>query len=93
MRVNNLKQLHKSHLLLIQFFSDFYKGIIRENGSYTPHCCSGPLIELLQTLSVELDFDFNLYLSPDGSHGRKDPTTGNWTGMIKELIEGKQHQC
>ena len=48
-------------------------------------------MDLLQTLSNELDFDYQLYLSPDGSFGGKDAETGNWTGMVKELLDGKNY--
>jgi len=38
---------------------------------------------------VELNFDFQIYISPDGQYGAYDPERGNWTGLVKELIDGK----
>ena len=72
----------------IYSITDFYRGIMVESRGYTLHCCEGLAMDLLQTLSNELDFDYQLYLSPDGSFGALDAETGNWTGMVKELLDG-----
>lgn len=48
-------------------------------------------MDVLQSLSNELDFDFQLYLVPDGKFGAFDPEVANWTGMVKELLDRKYH--
>ena len=61
----------------------------RNNCSYTLLCCAGLSIDLLQSLSNELGFDYNLYLSPDGSYGAPDHNTGEWSGMVREILDGE----
>jgi len=46
-------------------------------------------MDLLQSLADQLDFNYRLYISPDGSFGAYNNVTGNWTGMVKEIMDGK----
>ena len=48
----------------------------------------GFLIDLMHGIADKLKFDFVLYESPDGNYGSKDAKTGEWNGMIRELIVG-----
>ena len=48
----------------------------------------GFLIDLMHGIADKLKFDFALYESPDGNYGSKDAKTGEWNGMIRELIVG-----
>lgn len=47
----------------------------------------GFLIDMTTEIAKRLDFRYELYLSPDGNYGSKDDT-GEWNGMIRELIVG-----
>ncbi len=53
----------------------------------------GYLIDLITEISKKLNFEFELYVSPDGNYGSKN-SEGDWNGMIRELIVGVSHsQC
>lgn len=45
-------------------------------------------MDVLHSLSSDLDFGYQLYLVPDGTFGAFDTNLGNWTGMVKELMDG-----
>ena len=47
----------------------------------------GFLVDLLNEIAHKLNFQFELYKSPDGNYGSRTEN-GSWNGMIKELIEG-----
>ncbi len=51
----------------------------------------GYLIDLIQKISEELKFDYNLYESPDGNYGSSN-ADGTWNGMINELIIGVRYR-
>lgn len=44
---------------------------------------------MLKSLAAELQFDYQLYIVPDGQFGAYDQDYGNWSGLVKELIDGK----
>ena len=48
----------------------------------------GFLVDLMYGIADRLKFDFTLYESPDGNYGSRNAETGEWNGMIKELIVG-----
>jgi len=48
----------------------------------------GYLLDLVTVLAGRLNFDFTLSLVGDGKYGTYDETTGQWTGMIGEVISG-----
>ena len=50
----------------------------------------GYLIDLITEISKKLNFEFELYVSPDGNYGSKN-IEGDWNGMIRELIVGVSH--
>ncbi|KAL4223136.1 Glutamate receptor ionotropic [Mactra antiquata] len=58
------------------------------NGTVS-YCCTGLCIEVLEKLKQELHFDYILYEVPDGQWGVKNHTTGEWNGLIRELIDDK----
>lgn len=63
-----------------------------ENGGgldYRLQCCEGFSIDLLKTLSSELEVDFQLYLVPDGQFGAFDDQKNRWSGLVRELIDSK----
>ncbi|KAK8767268.1 hypothetical protein V5799_005943 [Amblyomma americanum] len=51
---------------------------------------SGFCVDLLNKLSKELDFTYELYVAPDGSRGVQNES-GHWNGMMGEVISGKAH--
>ncbi|XP_077980092.1 glutamate receptor ionotropic, NMDA 2B-like [Glandiceps talaboti] len=57
-------------------------------GAFYTMCCSGYCIELLQILSRDLKFTYDLYLVDDDLYGvRYD--NGSWNGIVRDLIDGK----
>lgn len=47
----------------------------------------GFCIDLLQAIADELGFNYELYLVPDNRFGAEDVTTGEWSGLVRELID------
>uniref|UniRef100_A0A4W5QYW7 Glutamate receptor n=1 Tax=Hucho hucho TaxID=62062 RepID=A0A4W5QYW7_9TELE len=47
----------------------------------------GYCIDLLRELASILGFSYELRLVEDGRYGAQDETTGQWSGMVKELID------
>ena len=54
------------------------------NGTDGPHYY-GYCIELLDALAQEMDFDYDIYDSPDGLFGAM-ADDGSWNGVMNELI-------
>ncbi|KAI6212829.1 Protein CBR-GLR-7 [Aphelenchoides besseyi] len=48
----------------------------------------GVCIDLIEMVSKELNFTYELYLVPDGKFGSMEQT-GNWNGMIGQLVSGE----
>merc|ERR1719318_212799 len=48
----------------------------------------GYLLDLVTLLAGKLSFDFTLSLVGDGKYGTYDENTGQWTGMIGEVMSG-----
>lgn len=48
----------------------------------------GYCIDLLNKLQEELGFQYKIHLVKDGLYGSKNKTTGEWNGMMGELIGG-----
>ncbi|MEE6487504.1 hypothetical protein FKM82_014924, partial [Ascaphus truei] len=54
-------------------------------------CCYGYCIDLLEKLSEDLRFDFELYIVGDGKYGAcKDE---RWTGLVGDLLSGAAHMA
>ena len=51
----------------------------------------GYCIDLLNTLRGTLHFDYTLYLVADGSYGTQDITTGEWNGIMGDIVTGVSH--
>ncbi|XP_070581488.1 glutamate receptor ionotropic, NMDA 2A-like [Ptychodera flava] len=51
-------------------------------------CCSGYCIELLQMLSRDMSFTYDIYLVDDDLYGVQHDN-GTWNGIIRDLMEGK----
>ena len=52
----------------------------------------GYLVDLIGEIARQLKFEFDLYESPDGNYGARNPLTNEWNGMIRELIDGVRHR-
>lgn len=50
----------------------------------------GFCVDILERISKEVGFDYLLDLVPDRKYGVKDPDTGEWNGMVHQLIS---HVC
>lgn len=46
-------------------------------------------IELIQKLSEKLGFNYTFQLQEDGAYGSLNKETGEWNGMMKELMEDR----
>nr|CAI5842075.1 unnamed protein product [Callosobruchus analis] len=49
----------------------------------------GFCIDLLKEIATMVGFEYKLTLVPDGKYGAYDYDTGEWNGMVKQLIEKK----
>ncbi|CAH1957059.1 unnamed protein product [Acanthoscelides obtectus] len=49
----------------------------------------GFCIDLLKEIATIVGFEYKLTLVPDGKYGAYDYETGEWNGMVKQLIEKK----
>lgn len=47
----------------------------------------GFCVDILETISHEVGFDYILDLVPDRKYGAKDPETGQWNGMVAQLMK------
>jgi len=47
----------------------------------------GFCVDILETISREVGFDYILDLVPDRKYGAKDPETGEWNGMVAQLMK------
>lgn len=46
-------------------------------------------MDLMSEISEILGFKYVIKLVGDNKYGKRDPRTGEWNGMIRELIDGK----
>ncbi|KRG03869.1 glutamate receptor ionotropic, kainate 2 isoform X6 [Drosophila mojavensis] len=49
----------------------------------------GFCVDILEHISHEVGFDYILDLVPDRKYGAKDPETGQWNGMVAQLMKYK----
>ncbi|XP_032308070.1 glutamate receptor ionotropic, kainate 2 isoform X3 [Drosophila ananassae] len=49
----------------------------------------GFCVDILETISHEVGFDYILDLVPDRKYGAKDANTGEWNGMVSQLMKNK----
>jgi len=54
----------------------------------------GFCVDLLERVSREVGFDYILDLVPDRKYGAQDPLTGEWNGMVLQLMKhvGSRHR-
>lgn len=58
----------------------------RQGNASAPVRFEGFCIDLLNAIAKELGFSYELYLVPDKRFGAQNVTTGEWNGLVKELI-------
>ncbi|XP_063003182.1 glutamate receptor ionotropic, NMDA 3B [Elgaria multicarinata webbii] len=71
-----------------------FEELNSENGSVPAEfrrCCYGYCIDLLEKLSEDLPFDFDLYIVGDGKYGAWK--NGRWTGLVGDLLSGTAHMA
>ncbi|XP_071541826.1 glutamate receptor ionotropic, kainate 2-like isoform X4 [Panulirus ornatus] len=49
----------------------------------------GFCVDLLQEISLLVGFDYIIEMSPEGVYGAQNPITGEWNGIVKQLMSGK----
>lgn len=47
----------------------------------------GFCVDILDRISREVGFEYILDLVPDRKYGAKDPNTGEWNGMVAQLMK------
>ena len=57
-----------------------------ESDCHGNDCYYGYSIDLLQRLSKDLHFNYELYMVKDGKYGAMDEVTRTWNGVVAELI-------
>lgn len=55
--------------------------------TWSYHCCSGLIIELLQYIIRKIDVEYDLYVVEDSTFGGF--INGSWTGIINDVYSGK----
>ena len=61
----------------------------RANTSAKKFCCFGASLEFLAFLQRDLSFEARIYFNPDGQFGVFNDSTGQWNGIVQELVNGK----
>lgn len=83
-------RFHSFFLLFMGIFQTPPYGMLKEtttqlsgNERYEGFC-----IDLINELSRLLGFNYTFIIQEDGANGNLDEKTGQWNGMIKEIMEG-----
>jgi len=60
------------------------------NGTYKSEriCIAGLMVQLLYLFKNDLKFEYDLYIVKDGKYGGVDAATGEWNGMIGDILSG-----
>lgn len=53
------------------------------NDQYEGYC-----IDLMRNIAEIVNFDYEIHLVADGDYGSEDPETGEWNGMVGEIMRG-----
>lgn len=53
----------------------------------------GFCVDILDRISREVGFEYILDLVPDRKYGAKDPNTGEWNGMVAQLMKHVSSFC
>ncbi|KAI6188571.1 CRE-GLR-7 protein [Aphelenchoides besseyi] len=79
----NVRQLTHYRIVTILQEPFIETGGSKETFGYQGYC-----IDLLEMIRQDLNFTYELYLVPDGKFGATE-RTGNWNGMIGQLVSGE----
>ncbi|KAI6235050.1 hypothetical protein M3Y95_00010300 [Aphelenchoides besseyi] len=79
----NVRQLTHYRVVTILQEPFIETGGPKETFGYQGYC-----IDLLEMIRQDLNFTYDLYLVPDGKFGAIE-RTGNWNGMIGQLVSGE----
>lgn len=63
------------------------------NGSEEEAVFEGFCIDMLRLVANHVGFKYHLALVPDGKYGVLDPKTGEWNGMVRQLIDKVIKAC
>ena len=74
-------------------FADFESGIHVASRPYEVHCCQGLSIKLLDKLSADVGFQYQLYICADGEYGVPSHENSSWTGVVGDLVSGAAHMA
>ena len=75
---------------LIAIFTDFRSQHRRWEGRlYDVHCCAGIAIDLLNEISRDLHFDYDLYMVADGLFGVR--RNKSWDGITGDIVNDLAH--
>ncbi|KAK6640098.1 hypothetical protein RUM43_008375 [Polyplax serrata] len=64
---------------------------------YKSSCCYGLAMDLLENVAQELEFEFHLYIIPDGAYGARSHVweqgspRSKWNGIVGDLVSGAAH--
>ncbi len=47
----------------------------------------GFCIDLIEEIARLASFNYIIELSPDGVYGARNPTTGEWNGIVRQLMQ------
>src|SRR5258705_214099 len=53
----------------------------------------GFCIDLLEAIADMLNFKYELYFVPDGKFGAENTTSGEWNGLVREIIDKVSCVC
>ena len=62
------------------------EGNVTGNNRYVGFC-----IDLLRLISEMAGFQYTIQLVPDGKYGVYDPETGEWNGIVRQLMDKVDH--
>ena len=67
--------------------------VMLKSGNHTGNSrFEGFCIDLLDAIAINLGFQYELYFVPDGKFGAENTTTGEWNGLVREIID-KVSKC
>lgn len=62
--------------------------MVKPNGNLTGNDrFEGFCIDLLKTIADLIGFSYELYIVPDLKFGAENTTTGEWNGLVREIID------
>ena len=47
----------------------------------------GFCVDLLERVAKATGFQYQIELAPEGNFGTRDPQTGEWSGLVRQLID------